>query len=97
MEEDITMENKELNLEEMEQVTGGTWRTVNTGIDKLDAAMRREARKSSKQIDHIPNGTMVDTVSDEIVWDPVEKRHFVQVTYNGKTGWIASSFVGLKR
>ena len=34
-------------------------RTVNTGVDGLDAAVRAEARKSSKQIGHLPNGTKV--------------------------------------
>ena len=92
-----TESNHELSLNEMGTVSGGIWHTVNTGIVGRDAAMRAEARKSSKQIDHIPNGTLVDTISDQLVWDPVEKRHFVQISYNGKTGWVASSLVGLKR
>ena len=31
---------KELNLNEMEQVSGGVWRTVNTGVEGLNAALR---------------------------------------------------------
>ena len=88
---------RELNLDEMDRVNGGTWRTVNTGIAGLDAAFRESSSKGSRQIGHIPNGTMVDTISDELVYDPVSNRHFVQVNWNGKTGWIASSIVGLPR
>ena len=88
---------KELNLNEMEQVTGGVWHTVNTGVADLNAAFRAEAKKSSKQIGSIPNGTQVDTVSDELFWDPVAKRHFVKVNYNGKVGYVASSILGLPR
>jgi len=87
----------ELGMEEMEKVTGGVLREVNTGIDGLDAAFRQGPMKSSKQIGHLPNGTVVDTVSDELIYDPVSKRNFVQITFNGKTGWIAASLVGLKR
>ena len=86
-----------LNPEELDQVTGGTLRTVNTGISNLNAALRTNATKSSRQIASIPNGVQVDTVSDELVWDPDSQRHFVQVTYDGKTGWIASSILGMRR
>lgn len=88
---------KEMNVNEMEQVTGGVWRTVNTGVSGLNAALRIDPRKASKQIAHIPNGTQVDTISDELVYDPVAGRHFVQVEYDGKIGWIASSILGMKR
>ena len=51
---------------------------------------------------YTPNGTVVDTISDELVYDPVAGRHFVEVRFtdkNGqeKTGWIASSILGMKR
>ncbi len=91
------MDRKELSMNELEQVTGGTWRTVNTGVDGLDAALRTVASKNSRQIGHIPNGTQVSTVSDELVYDPSSGRHFVEVTWNGKTGWIASSILGMRR
>ena len=90
-------EKKELNLNEMEQVTGGVWRTVNTGVQNLNAALRQDARKSARQIGSIPNGTQVNTVTDAMVYDPESGRHFVQVTVNGKTGWIASSILGMPR
>lgn len=88
---------QELNLETMEQVSGGVKHTVNTGIPDLNAAVRAEPRKSSRQIGSLANGTQVNTVSDQLVFDPESGRNFVQVRFNGKTGWIASSILGLKR
>ena len=90
-------ERTKINMNELEKVTGGVSRTVNTGVDGLDAALRADSRKGSKQIGHLPNGTVVDTVNDTLVYDSDSGRHFVQVTYNGITGWIASSILGLKR
>ena len=87
----------ELNLNEMSKVTGGVGRVVNTGVSGLNAALRLEPRKSSKQIGTIPNGTRVDTVTDQLVYDPDACRNFVQVNYNGKIGWVAASIVGLPR
>ena len=89
---------KELNLNEMEQVNGGVWRTVNTGVDGLNAALRDgPSKKGTKQIASLPNGTQVDTVTDQVVYDSASGRNYVQVTVNGKTGWIAASIVGLPR
>jgi len=90
-------QRKELNLEDMEQISGGVMRTVNTGVTGLDAALRAEPRKSSRQIDHIPNGAQVDTISGQPVYDSESGRHYVQVTFNGKTGWIASSIINMIR
>ena len=87
----------ELNLNQMEKVTGGVMRTVNTGVDGLNAALRAEPRKASRQIGSIPNGIQVDTISDKLEYDPQSGRNFVQVTFNGKTGWIAASILGLPR
>lgn len=88
---------KELGLDEMDKVAGGVWRTVNTGISGLDAALREEPRKSSRQIGHISNGTQVDTVSDQLVYDSESGRNFVQVRVDGRIGWIAASIIGMKR
>lgn len=92
---------RELSLDEMDQVSGGVYRTVNTGVDNLKAAVRSGPSKSSGQIASLPNGTVVDTISDP-VFDPVAGRHFVEVTYTdrggvSRTGWIASSILGMKR
>ena len=91
----------ELNEETLENVVGGTSRTVRTGVDGLNAAVRLAPAKDSKQIASLPNGTIVNTISDELVYDPVAGRNFVEITftYRGeqKTGWMASSILGLKR
>lgn len=91
------IEKLELNEQELDKVVGGVGRTVNTGVSGLNAVLRLEPRKSSKQITSIPNGTRVDTVTDQLVYDPEAGRNFVQVNYNGKIGWVASSLVGLPR
>ena len=89
---------KMLNAEETAQVTGGVHRKINTGVDGLDAALRKGARNGSKQIGHIPNGTVIDTITDELVYDPVSGRNFVEVQLDdGRTGWIAASILGMKR
>ena len=93
---------KELSLDEMNQVSGGVYRTVDTGKEGLNAAVRSGPSKGERQIASLPNGTVVDTVSDQLIYDPVAGRHFVEVRYtdrNGqvKTGWIASSIMGMKR
>ena len=94
-----TMSNKvELNGNNLEKVTGGRARTINTGVDGLKAALRNAPSKSSKQIAALANGTEIDTISEELVYDPVSGRNFVEVmTTDGKTGWIAASIVGLPR
>ena len=92
------MENKELSMDEMEQAIGGVWRTVNTGVAGLNAALRNGPSKSgTKQIASLPNGTQVDTITDKCVYDPISKRNYVEVIVNGKRGWIAASIVGLPR
>lgn len=80
-----------------QKVPVGAQRKVNTGVDGLDAALRAEPRKASKQIGHLPNGTVVTTVSDTLAFDPEAGRHFVQISASGKTGWIAASIVGFPR
>ena len=76
----------ELNGEQLEQVIGGVNRIVNTGCgDK--AAIRKGPGKGWGQLTSIVNGTNVNTISDA-VWDR-----------NGvfRTGWIATSLIGLPR
>ena len=87
----------ELNLNQMRQVTGGVWRMVNTGVSGLNAALRNGPGKKAKQIASLPNGTQVDTVTDQVVYDSVSGRNFVEVDVNGIRGWIAASIVGLPR
>ena len=87
----------ELNLNQMKQVTGGVWRMVNTGVSGLNAALRNGPGKNNKQIASLQNGTQVDTVTDQVVYDSVSGRNFVEVDVNGMRGWVAASIVGLPR
>ncbi len=96
---DMNKENRtEIGLEAAEQVAGGRWRTVNTGVAGLNAALRSGPSLKSKQIDSLPNDEQVDTITGILVKDPNSGRNFVQVkTTTGKTGWIAASIIGMKR
>ena len=92
---------KELNLEQMGQVTGGVTRYVNTGTSDK-AAVRNGPGTGHNWIISLVNGTEVDTVSDQPVYDAVSKRNFVEIRFkdkdgNTRTGWIAASIVGLPR
>ncbi len=95
---------QELNMEQMEMVSGGVKRPINTGTDGLNAAVRRAPTTGERnQIASLPNGTVIDTIDEgNLVYDSVSGRHFVQINFtdkNGKpgTGWVASSLVGLRR
>lgn len=92
---------KELSFDQMEQVTGGVVRIINTNTtDK--AAIRNGPGKGNKQIAALVNGNVVDTVSDQLVYDPVSNRNYVEITFTDKngvtrTGWVAASIIGLPR
>ena len=90
---------EELSLNEMEMVTGGVLKPVNTGTDQ-NAAIKNGPGNGAV-IDSLPNGTMVDTIGTP-VFDQATGRNWIQVTYKNKkgknaTGWIAASIVGMKR
>ena len=97
------MDNRnELKPEEMEQVTGGVWRTIDTGIPGKNAAIRSGASVNAGQIASLPSGTQVDTVTDKVVYDDASGRNFVEIRFTDKygkpgTGWVAASIVGLPR
>lgn len=88
----------ELNMDELEQVTGGRTATVNTGTE--DKAAIRNAPGNGAVIASLKNGTLVDTVGTP-VYDAGTDRNWIQVKFKHKgkirTGWIAASIVGLKR
>ena len=88
----------ELNLDELEQVTGGRTSTVNTGT--ADNAAIRTAPGGGAIIASLPNGVVVDTVGSP-VYDPGTDRNWIMVRFQKKgkveTGWVAASIVGLKR
>ena len=88
----------ELNMDELEQVTGGRTATVNTGT--TENAAIRNAPGDGKIIASLTNGTLVDTVGTP-VYDVGTDRNWIQVKFKHKgkiaTGWIAASIVGMKR
>ena len=94
------MENRELNLDELAQASGGVKRTINTGIDGTNAAIRKGASTSAPWMAGLPNGMEVDTVTDQLVRDSVSG--LVEIDYTDKNGnqargWVAASIVGLPR
>ena len=88
----------ELNMDELEQVTGGRTATVNTG--RAENAAIRNAPGNGKIIASLENGTLVDTVGTP-VYDAGTDRNWIKVKFKKKgktlTGWIAASIVGMKR
>ncbi len=98
----MSEKRKPLSMDQLENVVGGVNRVVNTGVEDLNAAVRLGPTKESRQIASLPNGTIVNTITDELVYDEVAGRHFVHVNFTNKDGevsegWIASSILGMKR
>lgn len=88
----------ELDMDTLEQVTGGRPETINTGTDE-NAAIR-SAPGNGQIIASLKNGTIVDTVGTP-VYDAGTDRNWIKVKFKKKgkivTGWVAASIVGLKR
>ena len=90
---------RELSLDELEQVSGGVIKKVNTGTTQ-NAAIK-SAPGNAKVVASLPNGSVVNTISD-LVYDEATGRNWVRVEYTdahgkNKKGWIAASIVGMKR
>ena len=92
----------ELNVNDLEQISGGTQRIVNTNThDK--AAIRSDPFKApGNQIDALESGTVIETLTDELVFDPGTQRNYVKIKFTNRKGqlaegWIAASIVGLPR
>ena len=93
---------QELDLDTLDQVVGGVHRTINTGIPGKSAAIRSDASTEASWIAGLPSGTVVDTVTDQLVRDKVSGRNFVEIDFTDKNGnirrgWVAASIVGLPR
>ena len=96
------MNQRELSLDEMNEVSGGTTRVIQTGIIGQNAAIRQGPSKGTKQIASLENGTQVETLTDILEWDDEAGRFFVEIAFTDKygkqrTGWVASSIVGMRR
>ena len=101
--ENMNEKVRELDLETMEQVTGGTTRIINTGTTD-NAAIRRDPWIEKKNwMCSLKNGTTVETLNDDkLFFDPNSGRNFVQIKFTNKygeeqTGYVAASLVGLPR
>ncbi|MBO4836349.1 MAG: SH3 domain-containing protein [Clostridia bacterium] len=91
---------KIISEDALEQVTGGVLRTVNTGTSDK-AVVRSGPSTGKRQIASLANGVQVDTIGDP-VYDEASGRHWIQVNFtdqNGtrRTGWMATSLLGMRR
>lgn|GEM_PF-3404291 len=91
---------QQISDSDLDQVTGGVLRTVNTGTSDK-AVVRSGPSTGKRQIASLSNGTKVDTIGDP-VYDAASGRHWIQVSFtdqNGgtRTGWMATSLLGMKR
>ena len=87
-------EMRELNLEEMEMVSGGSRRKVYTGNER-NAILWNSPTAGHIQIGSVTNNTIV-----EVIGGPVEDfasgKSYVEVIVNGTYGWMAASILGFK-
>ena len=94
---------QELNVNEMNQISGGVQRVINTNCSDNAAIRSAPTRGQQNQIASLPNGTIVNTINENnLTYDAVSGRNFVQIQFIDKygvqrTGWVAASIVGLKR
>lgn len=90
---------RELSIDEMENVTGGT--EIDTGMDGNAGVWKRFEDIATKRADYsLKNGTDV-TILGASRFNEVKKRHYVEIQFKSKgkfkKGWVAASIVGLKR
>ena len=82
---------KKINEQELENVTGGESRTVNTGM-KMDAAVRSGAGLGFPQIFSVKNGTAVVTTGKSVHADG-RTWYEISAPING---WMAGGMLGLQ-
>lgn len=92
---------EELNLNELEQVSGGKIASIDTGNDQRAGIWTKwENIATRKADDTLENGTKVNTIS-ALKYNETKERNYVQIAYTHKgkmkKGWVAASIVGLKR
>ena len=90
---------RELSIEEMENVTGGT--NIDTGMDSNAGVWKRFEDIATKKADYsLKNGTDV-TIIGTPQFNNVKRRNYVEIQFKSKgkikKGWVAASIVGLKR
>ncbi len=83
------METKNMNEQELENVSGGEYRTVNTG-DTRDAAIRSYPGLNAPVVAVLPNGTVANA-TDEFAF--ADGRNWVRINYP-VNGWIKGAILG---
>ena len=84
------MSEKEIIKEqELEKVSGGECRTVNTG-DYRDAAIRSYPGLNAPVIASLPNGTVANTTG---IFTQADGRNWAEIDYPVQ-GWIKGSILG---
>ncbi len=78
-----------MNDQELENVTGGEWRTVNTG-DSRDAAIRSYAGLNAPVIATLHNGTQANATNQ---FAQADGRNWVYINYPVQ-GWIKGAILG---
>ena len=75
--------------QDLENVSGGAYRVVNTGDDR-NAAIRVMPGLNTTIIGSLPNGTMANTTGR---FTRVDGRNWAEINYPMK-GWIKGSILG---
>ena len=88
----MTDEKKIIDTEELENVSGGINRTVNTG-DERNAAVRVAPGESNTQIGSLPNGTLANATGR---FATADGRNWAEIDYPVH-GWIKASILGFAR
>ncbi len=77
--------------QDLENVSGGAYRVVNTGDDR-NAAIRVMPGLNTTIIGSLPNGTMANTTGR---FTRVDGRNWAEIDYPMK-GWIKGSILGFE-
>ncbi len=80
-----------LNEDELQNVSGGASRTVNTGTTQ-PAVVRSGAGTNFSQIASLPSGTQVNTTGN-VASNGMDGRTWFEINYP-VYGWIAGSLIG---
>ena len=83
------METKNMNDQELKNVSGGEYRTVNTG-DSRDAAIRSYPGLNAPVIATLPNGTVANSTGR---FTYADGRNWAEIDYPVR-GWIKGAILG---
>ena len=83
------MEDTTLKDQELENVSGGEFRTVNTG-DSRDAAIRAYPALNAPVIAVLPNGTAANST---VKFTYADGRNWAEIDYPVR-GWIKGAILG---